>query len=121
MATRNAADASFTQQENAAESKTAAENTARWNRLGNAAHRGIMEVSTDKKKKVLATEFNRLAGLKNIYLTEYQPKILEAQKYADYDVKIGNIKQTFMEAHDGYNPDFFEQDLLNLRSQHDSV
>lgn len=120
MAMQNAAEANFTQQVNAAESKARTENIARRGRIANSFYKGIEDTMAGKKREELASEFNRLAGLKNKWITEYLPRVEQVRGNKDAGVAIKDIKIEFMENSGKYNPDNLEQDLLNIRSQYEN-
>jgi hypothetical protein len=120
MAARNAADASFTQQENKADSIAETENIARNNRLFNGINKGVDSFYKGRHRDSLTSEFNRIAGLKNKYISEYAPRIEQALSGPDPSINVNKIKLEFSKNSGGYNPDFLEQDLLNLKSQFDS-
>ena len=120
--TQNAAEERFLAQENAAEAKAATENNARKARRTNGLWKGVDSVFTGRKKETYAREYNKLAGLRNIWMTEYAPRIDKIHADGvDVETKIGTVKNEFIANNGGMNPDFIVEDMKNLSTSYDNI
>lgn len=83
--------------------------------VGNSLQRAGVQMVDQRAKKELGKKINSLAGLRQIYATEYAP-LVDAAVKANNPFKATVIKQSFMDKHKR-NPDMLNVDILNLSDE----
>lgn len=92
--------------------------TLRNKQLGQGAislQRAGIQMADNKAKSEIGKKINTLAGLRQIYATEYAP-LVDAAVKANNPFKASSIKQSFMDKHKR-NPDMLNVDMLNLSDE----
>ena len=86
-----------------------------WGHIVNSGQRAAIQMIDQKGKEELNKKINTLAGLRQIYATEYAP-LVDAAVLANNPFKATAIKQSFMDKHKR-DPDTLNVDMLNLSDE----
>ena len=112
----NRAEAIYTQQYNQAlAAKTQDENKKR-SQIINGVTAYASDASRTIKERDLTQQYNKLSTVKNVWTTEYQPRIDTAVKAGNMG-KVKEIKTEFINEQK-YDPDQLNNQILDLRSQY---
>ena len=86
-----------------------------WGHIANSGQKAAVQMIDNKGKEELNKKINTLAGLRQIYATEYAP-LIDAAVLENNPFKVTSIKKSFMDKHKR-NPDMLNVDMLNLSNE----
>lgn len=112
----NRAEAIYSQQYNQALAAKTADESKKRSQIINGVTAYAFDASKSIKERELTQQYNKLSTVKNIWNTEYQPRVTAAVKASNMD-KVKEIKTQFINEQK-YDPDSLNNQILDLRSQY---